>query len=61
MNYGKNGVMEMKRKICSLLVSVLAIVAALVLASVSVRIEEWNLPAADLFPHDPAVAPDVTL
>jgi streptogramin lyase len=58
---GRTELIQMKRKICSLIVFLLAIGAALVFASASVRIEEWNLPAVDLFPHDPAVAPDGAL
>jgi virginiamycin B lyase len=51
----------MKRKLCLFIVFVLMICAAPVFGSGSVKIEEWQIPAGDKFPHDPAVAPDGAL
>ena len=51
----------MHRKLSPFVVFFLAVCATLVCAAVSVRIEEWSIPPADRFPHDPAVAPDGAL
>src|SRR5919198_3161561 len=51
----------MKRKVSPLVLIVLALCATLAGAALSVRIEEWSIPPADRFPHDPAVAPDGAL
>ena len=52
----------MNRKLCLFLAVILALCAAsLCAAAAAVRIQEWSIPAADRFPHDPAVAPDGSL
>ncbi|MGD0586190.1 MAG: lyase [Oryzomonas sp.] len=51
----------MKRKLDLVIVLILAVCATLAYASVPVRIEEWAIPSGDVFPHDPAVAPDGAL
>lgn len=48
----------MDRKVSPFVVFFLAVCATLVCAAAAVRIEEWSIPSADRFPHDPAVAPD---
>ncbi|HTP66735.1 MAG TPA: hypothetical protein VMJ66_15190 [Geobacteraceae bacterium] len=51
----------MGKNICRIVAFFLALGCAVLLAALSVKIEEWSLPATDRFPHDPAVAPDGAL
>jgi virginiamycin B lyase len=46
---------------CTLVVSALYLTSVAVAASITVHIEEWELPTPDALPHDPAVAPDGSL
>lgn len=48
----------MKRKRGLYILFTLMICSVLAFAADGVRIEEWRIPPADIFPHDPAVAPD---
>jgi virginiamycin B lyase len=45
----------------SVLILILASISLLLAATSSVKIEEWDVPTANSFPHDPAVAPDGSL
>lgn len=51
----------MKRKRDLFILFTLMICSVLVFAAEGVKIEEWRIPPADIFPHDPAVAPDGAL
>jgi len=51
----------MKRKTGVFTLFMLMICTALVLAADTVKIDECQIPSADKFPHDPAVAPDGAL
>lgn len=51
----------MKVKAYVSVVFLVVLCATFVCAAAAVRIEEWSIPAADRFPHDPAVAPDGAL
>jgi len=51
----------MKRKTGLFILFMLLIFTVLVLAAESVKIDEWQIPSGDRFPHDPAVAPDGAL
>ncbi|HEY5974926.1 MAG TPA: hypothetical protein VIU41_09300, partial [Geobacteraceae bacterium] len=51
----------MKGKIFACALILVALCSMLALGAGDVRIQEWPVPTADSFPHDPAVTPDGAL
>ena len=58
--YGRNQQMRYKCFL-SVLILILATSSPLLAFAAFVQIEEWDVPTANSFPHDPAVAPDGSL